>query len=228
MCRHFQFKSLSRGLVLASATLLLTLFGAIAGSRAATCDGQKGAVVFEDAFADDSGGWETGPYAKFDVDGLTLHLDQKWTYWAFLNATFNASDGDYCAEVVVPKPAGVDNVATAGLVFWAANFDNLYMWTVDSRGTLGLYKKANGKWATVADGLTPPKAPAAPGSVAALRVQAAGNLIVASVNGVELKRVRAPMPAGDLRFGFYVDASPNNPAPGANYNVKRLKVTDGK
>jgi hypothetical protein len=222
-----QFKSFPRVLAVASA-VMLSMFGAIAASHAATCDGQKGTVIFEDTFADDSGGWASDVNAKFGADGMVLHLRSDWTYWAFLNTTFNASDGDYCAEVIVPKAAGADNVTTAGLVFWAVDFDNFYMWTVDSGGASGLYRKASGKWTTVASGLTAPKAPAAAGSIAALRVQASGNLIVASVNGIELKKVRAPMPAGDLRFGFYIDASPNNPAPGANYNIKRLKVTDGK
>jgi hypothetical protein len=227
MCSVRRFKSLSRGLALASAALLFTL-GATAASRAATCDGQKSAVIYEDSFTDDSGGWENDPNAKFGASGLTFHLDAKWGFWTFLNTTFNASDGDYCAEVTVPKPAGADNVTTTGLVFWAVDFDNFYMWAVDSSGTSGLFRKSNGKWATVAGGLTAPKTPAAPGSVAALRVQAAGNLIVVSVNGIELKKVRAPTPAGDLRFGFYFDVSPKNLASGTDYDVKRLKVTDGK
>jgi hypothetical protein len=222
-----QFRSIFRGLAVGSAALFFT-FATIAPSRAATCDGQKGTVIFEDSFADDSGGWVSDPNAKFGVDGLTLQLDPKWTDWTFLNTTFNASDGDYCAEVVVPKPVGPDNATMASVAFWVEDYNNLYMWSASSDGTSGLYRKANGKWTTVADGLTAPNAPAAPGSVVALRVQAAGNLIVASVNGIELKRVRAPMPAGKLQFGLYLQTADKNPAPGMVYNVKRFKITDGK
>jgi hypothetical protein len=231
MCRIGRFKSFYRRLALASAALLFT-FGATAASHAASCDGQKGAVIFEDSFADDSGGWDLGgdPNAKsrFGAGGLAFHLETKWTGWTILNSTFNASNGDYCAEAVVPKAVGTDNVTTTGLVFWAVDYDNFYMWAVDSSGASGLYKKANGKWATVASGLTAPQAPATPGSVVALRVQAAGNLIVVSANGTELKKIRAPMPPGDLRFGLFFDVTPQNPASGTDYNVKRLKVTDGK
>ena len=32
---------------------------------AAACEGQEGSVIFEDNFADDSGGWELSPMFRF-------------------------------------------------------------------------------------------------------------------------------------------------------------------
>ena len=36
------------------------------------------------------------------------------------------------------------------------------------------------------------------------------------------------MPPGDLRFGLFFDVTPQNPASGTDYKVKRLKITGGK
>jgi hypothetical protein len=96
-----------------------------------------------------------------------------------------------------------------------------------SDGTAGLYRKTDGKWGKITD-LSNPSIKADSGSVATIRVQAMGNLLAPSINGVDLKKIRAQMPSGALRFGFYTETTKDNPAPGINVAVKRFRVTDGK
>ena len=75
---------------------------------------------------------------------------------------------------------------------------------------------------TVEDG---PNVKPETGSVVALRVVARGNLIVATVDGVQVKKLRAQMPMGNLKFGLYVQV--DAAAPDATFEIKRYKVTSG-
>lgn len=195
---------------------------------AASCDDQRGAVIFEDNFTDDSGGWGQidQPNQKFGGGAWSLHLDPKFGNWGIVNTTFNAQDADYCMEVVVPKSIAPGNAVDLELLFWATDFDNFYAAGIESDGHAGLWRKAAGQWQTVAD-LADPGVKFAPGSIAAIRVQAITNLIVFSVNGVEVKRVRAQMPRGQLKFGVYFETQRENPPPGISVTIKRFRVTAG-
>jgi hypothetical protein len=51
--------------------------------------------------------------------------------------------------------------------------------------------------------------------------------MVLSVNGIELKKIRAQMPSGPLRFGIYVETMKDNPA-GIDLSVKRIRVTEAR
>jgi len=174
-------------------------------SYGAGCQGQKGSVIFEDTFSDDTGGWaqpidgvvpEYGPEPK-------VHLKAPNSGYVWYNNTFNASEGDYCIEFVWPKPLAPDKKAYVALAFWASDYANLYLVQVDSGGGINLWRKSGGTWATIGD-LSNPKVKPVPGSLVTLRVVAKGNLIVPILDGVELKKTRAQMPAGDLKFGLFI------------------------
>ena len=68
-----------------------------ASASAWACDGQVGNVIFEDTFADDSGGWDLAPpVVTVKPPALLLALDSKHTSYATQDLTFHATDGDYC------------------------------------------------------------------------------------------------------------------------------------
>jgi hypothetical protein len=195
-------------------------------SYGAGCQDQKGSVIFEDTFGDDSGGWaqpidgvvpEYGPEPK-------VHLKAPNSGYVWYNNTFNASEGDYCIEFVWPKPLAPDNKAYVALAFWASDYANLYLVQVDSGGGINLWRKSGGTWATISD-LSNPKVKPVPGSLVTLRVAAKGNLIVPILDGVELKKTRAQMPAGNLKFGLFIQD--DTAVPDAVFEIKRFKVTSG-
>lgn len=227
MRAQFQLKPGSGLSIALASTALISMLASATAVRAASCDNQKGTVIFEDSFADDSGGWPSDPDIKIGGGTFAMHMGPKYANWANLNNTFNASDADYCMEVVVPKSIAADNPVVVGLIFWATDYDNFYVVDTLSDGHADIYRKTAGKWAMVAD-LTNPSIKADVGSVAAIRVQAMGNLIAPSINGIDLKKIRAQMPSGALRFGFYMQSTNDNPAPGVDVNIKRYRVTDGK
>ena len=222
------------------AIVLLFLVVIQTSAHAGNCDGQKGSVIFEDDFADDTGGWvhEVGPSwnAGFGKSGLTLRIHDPNTSFRFLNLTFAAAEGDFCAEAVMPKPPSADTVARAGLVFLANDFANFYVLMVGGdvptisnlqQSMIGLMRLDDGNWGTLGT-WSEPKIKLDPESVVALRAVVKAKLITASVNGVELKKVRFPGVGSNLKFGVYVETSKPVPAPGISFQFKRYKVTAGE
>jgi hypothetical protein len=206
---------------------LISIFGSMTAVRAATCDDQKGKLIFEDTFADDSGGWETDSDVKIGGGAFVLRLNPGDRASRDLNDAFNASDADYCLEVVVPRSVAADDLVEVGLIFWATDYQNYFLFRIVSDGRAQLLRITAEKWGFLAD-ITDPSMKLDVGSVAAIRVRAAGNLIALSVNGVDLKKLRVQTPSGALRFGIDASTDVETPAPGIDFTVKRFRVTDGK
>jgi hypothetical protein len=204
---------------------LISVFASTGAARAASCDDQRGKVIYEDTFTDDSGGWEADSNTKAGGSNYMINLATPHDVWQSLNATFNASEADYCMEFVVPKSVAPDNPVQVGLAFWAPDYDNYYLASVWSDGTALVVKKTNKKWSTLASKLTDPGLKITEGSTAVIRVHAADNMITLSVNGIELKKIRAQMPSGALRFGIYLETMKDNPG-NVDVDVKRFRITE--
>ena len=65
--------------------------------------GQIGAVIFQDSFRDDSGGSDqTPPQATVVPPAFIFAMDASTGSISAHNLTFNATDGDYCIDFVLP------------------------------------------------------------------------------------------------------------------------------
>jgi hypothetical protein len=197
---------------------------------AANCEGQNGKVIFEDDFTDDSGGWAIDHTANWDFSfgksGLTLHMQNPATGVVFSNNTFAVTEGDFCVEAVLPKAVEADN--GVGLVFFLGNdIKNFFMLSINSGDRIILWRYEAGNWVILGD-LSDPKIKPEPGSVVALRVVVKANLITASVNGVELKKLRVQTPEVKLKFGVYISTDKPVPAPGMTFQFKKYKVAAGE
>lgn len=201
-----------RCVLLAAAILHIALGGAALACGA----DQKGNTIFEDTFADDSGGWDL-QMARIQPPNLIFSLGERGKQ--ALNLTFNATDGDYCVDVLLPA----DTSAYAGLIFWASDFLNLYFFRIGSSGNAGLWRLVNNQWANV---FKVEDAPVEPTNVNHLRVMVEDGLITMFVNGKEIRKVRAQTPPGLLRFGLR--AEPGKAMSGT-FDVKfqNFKVTSG-
>jgi len=202
--------------------LILALQAAACGAAAA-CEGQAGSVIFEDTFADDSGGWDTSAVVKPPNLVMTLGKTQ---VVQIENLTFEATFADYCIDFVLPTSPAPDNTVTAGIILWAQNYDNYYLVMVASNGNVGLYKKSAAVFTTVVQA-TSPAFKAEPDAVNSLRVLASkdGKLTI-SLNGTPVKAIRAQAPQGALRFGLMgqVDKPIDT---NIDVRVKAYKVTAG-
>jgi hypothetical protein len=211
--------------VLLGALAFFVLSGA---AYAADCKSQqKGNEVFADTFADDTGGWAGGEGSAFGKPALTLTLYTPYVNWLFVNNTFNASDGDYCTEAVLPKPPSADNLAYVGIVALYKDADNLLLLQIDNKADINLYRKVAGTWSTI--GTYPaPTPPPAVGSVVTLRMTVKGTLVTPYVDGTALKKIRVQLPTGPLKFGVYVQLGNQVPKPGVDFQFNNYRVTSGE
>jgi hypothetical protein len=185
---------------------------------AATCEGQKGRVIFEDDFTADSTGWAyhlgSSWDAGFGKSGLNLHIQDPTKSWTFWNIIHKATEGDFCVEAVMPKAVGADLAARIGLLFLANNtITDFYLLLIGSetptpsnqqRGSISLWRKDGGNRGKLGD-WSDLKIKLEPGSVIALRAVVKPNLISVLVNGTEVKTLRAQLSEGNLKnFGIYV------------------------
>jgi hypothetical protein len=195
-------------------------------ASAHSCEGQLGKTIYEDTFADDSGGWDISPpLSAIKPPNLLLTPNGNTTNVGSQVLTFHAKEADFCLEGTIPKAIAPDNSFALGLEFWATDYRNLWLAMVASDGTVSLFSQANGVWTSIA------KVPNAAGFKAdgpnALRVTTLGGKIAISLNGQPVKMVRAQIPEGEFRFGVYgqVDKGTDGAPP---IVVSSYKVTSGQ
>jgi hypothetical protein len=206
--------------------LMAIAFSALMGASALACDGQVGKVIYEDTFADDSGGWDLSPPATaIKPPNFVITLDSKSSAISSQVLTFRANEADYCLEGTVPKAPAPDNNMSLGLEFWATDYRNFWLSELGSNGTISLWTDVNGNWTNIA---TVPNAQGfKPDTANALRVTTLGGKIVISLNGQLVKTIRAQIPDGALRFGIYgqLDKAVDGASP---ILVTSYKVTSGQ
>jgi hypothetical protein len=208
--------------VLVIAGLLQACF---CGSALACSEQQKGNVVFEDNFADDSGGWNLWDHGKIEPPTYVLILDKDLGAALTENQTFDFKEGDFCVDVTLP-PAPADNNISGGIVFWAAEFNNYYLLQIGTNSGAGLFRKTNGNWNTI---YTVPTFPAVkPAGSNSVHVVAKDGLITLSVNGQEFKKLRAQAPAGGTRFGMFTAADKQPLTDPLQVKFQNYKVTTGQ
>jgi hypothetical protein len=197
-------------------------------SGALACEGQVGKVIYEDTFADDSGGWDfTTGVTAIKPPNFVYAPDAQNTGITNQVLTFHETEGDFCAEVALPKSIAPDNKLGLGVVFWAVDYNNYWLALLYSDGSVGLFTRANSVWQTVA---TIPNAPgfkADADAINALRVTTTGGKISIFLNGQLVKAIRAQLPDGALRFGMHAEVSKavDKIPP---ILVKSFKVTSGQ
>jgi hypothetical protein len=190
------------------------------------CDGQTGKVIFEDKFADDGGGWNFGTNLTLKAPGAVLSEPAGDAYGlSAQNQTFNATEGDFCVEMSFPKNAK-EVTAAIGVVFLAGDTDNYWVAEVYSDGRAGLYKGANGKFATVWE-VPDATVKTDPADVNAIRAIVKGNAVTVLVNGKTIKTVRAQIPSGDFKFGFRGEYYKPSATP-VEFPVHAFKATEAK
>ncbi|MCX7305596.1 MAG: hypothetical protein NTV73_14885 [Hyphomicrobiales bacterium] len=196
-------------------------------TAALACEGQSGVSIFEDKFADDSGGWDMSfSNIKIVPPAMQIELNKDISAGATMNLTFNANNGDYCQEVVFPPPVA-GNPLSSGIQFWGLDASNLFMFLVGDDANAALYKKVNNVWSAIFTGVKVDGFNTAPGTVHTLLVQAKAGVLTLSVDGIKVKSVRAQMPPGPLQFGIFAQASlPADPP--VTVKITGFSVTAGQ
>jgi hypothetical protein len=178
--------------------------------------------IFQDSFTDQSGGWENDPGMKFGSTGLQVAVAPGKVSDAELNATFYATDGDFCTDAVFPKV--VPNTAFVGLIFWATDYNNYYMFQITTAGRAQFYRRLNGNWISIFDAANPAIKTAA-AAANEIRVVAKNNMSTFYVNGQKITNMRGQPPQSpNARFGYYVQLDATAPADGRTFGLKNYTV----
>ncbi len=219
-------KLVSKGSWLKSALFGAVAFFALSGAAyAADCKSlQKGSEIFSDTFVDSTGGWTGG--GIFGKPALTLNLTAPINNWTLVNETFNATQGDYCMQAVMP--AGTpSNKAAIGLITLFVDNNDFLMLQLTSDDSISLERLVSNNWNTVAT-VTNPNIKPTPGSVVTLRMTIKGSLVTSSINGIEVNKVRVQIPTGPLKFAIYGQLDQPVPSPGVNFQYNFYRVTSGE
>jgi hypothetical protein len=197
----------------------------LAWTSALACTGQVGAVIFQDNFADATGGWD----ATVKPPVFLLSGNATSTGSSSLNLTFNAIDGDYCMDFILPPAIATDNPTHAAIIFWAtSDYNNMMELILYSDGTVQLSKELASNWSNIFSVPNVPGFNSAPNAVNSLRVTALAGTITAYLNGKQVQAVRAQEPPS-ANSSFGVDGGDAtavaNPPP---IQIKGYSVTAGK
>jgi hypothetical protein len=107
----------------------------LALTSAYACQGQQGKVIFEDKFADDTGGWDpTPPVATVKPPAFEFAMNKQYSSLVAQNLTFNATLADYCLDAILPKPLSDGNDAYVGIEFWATDYHNTMLLQLSDKG----------------------------------------------------------------------------------------------
>jgi hypothetical protein len=188
------------------------------------CAGQTGKVIFEDNFADDSGGWDIDQYTGYTKGAFQIKVDEKNVGDASLNLSFTATEGDYCVGIAFPSaPAETDNPDAASLTVLAADYDNRYSFGINTIGEAWVAHTVKGQPGYIMSFTKIPAIKTAQGAVNVLRVVVKDQKITFYINGEQVKVFRAPILEANNRFGF--SARSTKPQKERTTLIKYFKVT---
>lgn len=206
-----------------------------AATAAHACTGQVGPTIFEDNFADDSGGWDyNGRDSYLAVKGGVLSIrpnvggaKDQYTSVTLLNLTFAAGDGDYCMDFILPKSVAADNDVAAGIMFLRYVQGKFMLWEATSANSVALSKSNVDTWSQIYSN-TSPTSPikTGPNTVNSLRVVVKDNKLTLFANDQQIKVIQAQVPPGENHFGIYVDVTKTSEA-NPVILIKHFKVTSG-
>jgi hypothetical protein len=183
------------------------------------CEGTE--VVFEDKFADDSGGWAINQDVELKDGSFTFKLPPD-AMQSDLNVTYTVNDADICSETVWPD--GGSTILGAGLLFWGEDNRNYLQFGILNNGKFWIARRQDGKWYTIVENVDSSAIKVKSGESNMLRVKASGGVATFFINGTKVRDLRGQAPKGGWRFGLSGDNF--DKAKGARVVFKSVKVTD--
>jgi len=186
---------------------------------ASACEGTE--VVFEDKFADDSGGWAINQDVEVKDGSFTFKLPPD-AMQSDLNVTYTVNDADICSETVWPD--GGSTILGAGLLFWGEDNRNYLQFGILNNGKFWIARRQDGKWYTIVENVDSSAIKVKPGESNTLRVKSSGGVATFFINGTKVRDLRGQAPKGGWRFGLSGDNF--DKAKDARVVFRSVKVTD--
>jgi hypothetical protein len=168
-----------------------------------------GTPIFQDAFASPDANLNIPASAgmQFTTQGgkgeLTIqqaNLGQMAEYAGLYG------DADVCATFGTQATDKAEG-QMAGLIFWAADYNNLYMLEFNvSTGQFVIAQRTGGNWVMIATSTPSAAVEKGMGKTNALRVQTKGTVATLYINGQQVETLSGQPPAGGGYLGFYAES----------------------
>jgi hypothetical protein len=195
-------------------------------SQALACKGPK--VIFSDDFQERDAGWfiqqgdlQSGKVAVGDGK-IVLKVDAGKGY-TVLNLAFGLpAESDICVTSKIVSGGDASKV-TSGLVFWAKNYADNYMFQITGNGTYWVSHWSNQTWDNVTPLANAPSFRQGFGVENVLRVTIKNQTVTLFVNDERIAKFRAPAPDGLVKAGFRGGSVGTEPV---SVEFREFKVTD--
>ena len=174
---------------------------ALAASPSFACMGKT--VLFADSFREPDDKWGAeGEAAQLDDGRIKVKANANAAYKLRYSGMVFA-DADICATLRTPNDLSTANEPYAGIMFWAQDDSNFYVWQISAVGTASLWRQVKGKWVNVLDWRNVEALKKGAGQRNILRVVITGQEIDLYANDVKIAVTKGQPPAGGGEIGFF-------------------------
>jgi hypothetical protein len=197
----------------------LILVAAILPAQA--CKGQK--TLFADDFREVDASWVTeGDSISVEEGRVKIKASPDAGYRVLYRGAL-LEDADVCVTIRMPNDVADAGSASAGVIFWAQDYDNYYVFEIAANGLVTLQRLVRGKWISLIDWRPAAGLQTGPGARNVLRVTTSGNSIGLYVNDEKIGSVKGQPPEAGGQIGL---RSESEKARRNAWKFSDLKVTD--
>jgi hypothetical protein len=196
-----------------SGALLPLAFGV-----ALACQGPN--TIYSDDFKTADPSWGTYDGTRIENGKLTVTAAADRIY-QLQNQSGFFDDIDFCADMVqhTDDPGNSDG----GLLFWATDSDNYYLFLVSITGRAKVVRRQAGRWVTPVAFTANDAIKTKNTDANSLRVVTKGNVATFYVNGKQFSQLKGFPPQGGGLIGVFGEAGPKAPVA---FDFTNLKITN--
>jgi hypothetical protein len=188
---------------------------------ALACKGKK--LLFSDDFREVDASWATNGDAITVEEGRVKIKASPDAGYRVLYGGALFDDADICVTVRMPSNVNDAGSASAGIIFWAQDYSNYYVFEVAANGMVTLQRLVRGRWLSILDWRRVDGLNVGVGAKNVLRVTTSGNSIAVAVNDTKIGSIKAQQPDGGGQVGL---RSESEKTQRNAWKFSDLKVTD--
>ena len=182
----------------------------LAASPAFACKGPTS--LFSDDFREVDESWGTDAANVTVEDGRVKIKAEPNSGYKLLYPSTSFDSFDLCITARMPNNVPVTNPtgdATAGVLFWASDYSNFFVFEISANGQVGVERMTKNKWTTILNWRKVDGVNTGLGAKNRLRVTAEGNNLTFYVNDAKVAAIKAPQPDGAGQIGIRAQSEKN-------------------
>ena len=177
----------------------------VAVATASTSPATSLQVQHQDKFPASDPGWGTLDANWTVTDGKLQVAPLLNSSAVLINRARGFTDAEITADIVMSKGEDLDQLG--GLIFWAKDYNDCYALVVSADGKFAVGRKLLGRWINPIAKTGNTSVGTGIGRTNKLRVRTEGNVLKASINGIEVATVSGEPPPGVSYIGLYGESA---------------------